>query len=103
VLDVTELSGPQCVRGLGLAVELLVIGFWPLLLLAVLDVSGTARKVLVALDPVSIYLGLSGLVLWCGFRYGDAIGMSRRQTWLLAALSTALGLLGGVGLWFSES
>lgn len=102
VLDVLELSGPQGVRGLGLALGLLVIGFWPLLLLAVLDVSGPARKALVALGPVSICLGLSGLVLGCGLRYGDALGMSRRQTWLLAALFTGLGLLGGLGLWFSE-
>jgi hypothetical protein len=81
---------------------LLVIGFWPLLLLAVMDVSGTPRKLLVALGPVSICLGFAVLVLWCGHRYGESLRWSRGQTWGLAALFLGMGLVGGVGLWFSE-
>ncbi|WP_223757387.1 hypothetical protein [Myxococcus sp. RHSTA-1-4] len=101
-LDFMELSSPEGLKGLGLVLGLLVIGFWPLLLLAVLDVGGTARKVLVALGPVSICLGFAGLVLVCGYRYGEALGMSRQKTWALAVLFLGLGLLGGLGLWFSE-
>ena len=102
VLDFLELSSPEGRGGLALALGLLVIGFWPLLLLALMDVRGTARKVLVALGPVSICLGLAGLVLVCGYRYGEALKWSRRQTWGLAALFLGLGLLSGLGLWFSE-
>lgn len=102
-LDFMELSDPETLKGLGLVLVLLVIGFGPLLLLAVLDVSGTARKALVALGPVSICLGFAGLVLVCGYRYGELLKWSRRQTWTLAALFVGMGLLGGLGLWFSES
>lgn len=102
-LDFMELDSPEGRWGLGLVVGLLVIGFWPLLLLAVLDVSGTPRKLLVALGPASICLGLALLILVCGHRYGESLRWSRRQTWGLAALFLGLGLLGGVGLWFSES
>ncbi|MCY1023470.1 hypothetical protein [Pyxidicoccus sp. MSG2] len=102
-LDFMDLSSPESLKGLGLVLVLLVIGFGPLLLLAVLDVSGTARKALVALGPVSICLGFAGLVLVCGYRYGELLKWSRRQTWTLAALFVGLGLLGGLGLWFSES
>ncbi|MFP2925686.1 hypothetical protein ACLESO_10785 [Pyxidicoccus sp. 3LG] len=101
-LDFMELSSPEGQWGLGLVLGLLVIGFWPLLLLAVVDVSGTPRKLLVALGPVSICLGLAGLVLVCGYRYGESLRWSRRQTWGLAALFLGMGLLGGLGLWFSE-
>lgn len=102
-LDYTELSEPETVKGIGLVLGLLVIGFWPLLLLAVVDVSGTPRKLLVALGPASICLGLAVLILVCGHRYGEALKWSRRQTWTLAALFLGMGLLGGLGLWFSES
>ncbi|RKH69022.1 hypothetical protein [Corallococcus llansteffanensis] len=102
LLDFLELSSPETWWGLGLVFGLLVVGFWPLLLLAVLDVSGTTRKVLVALGPVSICLGFAGLILVCGYRYGESLRWSRRQTWGLAALFLGLGLLGGLGLWFSE-
>ncbi|MFY2562941.1 hypothetical protein ACN469_35435 [Corallococcus terminator] len=102
-LDFMELETPEGRWGLGLVVGLLVIGFWPLLLLAVLDVSGTPRKLLVALGPASICLGLALLILVCGHRYGESLRWSRRQTWGLAALFLGLGLLGGLGLWFSES
>nr|WP_255203624.1 hypothetical protein [Myxococcus sp. AM011] len=98
-----ELDSPEGRWGLGLVLGLLVIGFWPLLLLALMDVSGTPRKVLVALGPASICLGLALLILVCGHRYGESLRWSRRQTWGLAALFLGLGLLGGVGLWFSES
>jgi hypothetical protein len=98
-----DLSSPESLKGLGLVLVLLVIGFGPLLLLAVLDVSGTARKALVALGPVSICLGFAALVLVCGYRYGELLKWSRRQTWTLAALFVGMGLLGGLGLWFSES
>jgi len=101
-LDFTELSNPETLRGVGLVLGLLVIGFWPLLLLAVMDVSGTPRKLLVALGPVSICLGFAALILWCGHRYGESLRWSRRQTWGMAALFLGMGLLGGVGLWFSE-
>jgi hypothetical protein len=97
-----ELSSPQGWLGLGLVLVLLVIGFGPLLLLAVLDVSGPARRALVALGPVGICLGLAGLVLVCGYRFGESLGWSRRQTWSLAALFVGLGLLGGLGLWLGE-
>ncbi|WP_240356836.1 MULTISPECIES: hypothetical protein [Myxococcus] len=102
-LDFMELDSPEGRWGLGLVLGLLVIGFWPLLLLALMDVSGTPRKVLVALGPASICLGLALLILVCGHRYGESLRWSRRQTWGLAALFLGLGLLGGVGLWFSES
>ncbi|WP_163995669.1 hypothetical protein [Pyxidicoccus caerfyrddinensis] len=102
-LDYMDLSSPESLKGLGLVLVLLVIGFGPLLLLAVLDVSGTARKALVALGPVSICLGFAALVLVCGYRYGELLKWSRRQTWTLAALFVGMGLLGGLGLWFSES
>ncbi|NTX63590.1 hypothetical protein HUA74_23320 [Myxococcus sp. CA051A] len=102
-LDFMELDSPEGRWGLGLVVGLLIIGFWPLLLLAVLDVSGTPRKVLVALGPASICLGLALLILVCGHRYGESLRWSRGQAWGLAALFLGLGLLGGVGLWFSES
>lgn len=102
VLDVMELSSPQGWLGLGLVLVLLVIGFGPLLLLAILDVSGPTRRVLVALGPVGICLGLAGLVLVCGYRLGESLGWSRRQTWSLAALFAGLGLLGGLGLWLGE-
>lgn len=101
-LDFMELSSPEAVKGLGLVLGLLVVGFWPLLLLGVLDVSGTPRKLLVALGPVSICLGLAVLVLVCGYRYGELLRWSRRQTWGLAALFLGMGLLGGLGLWLSE-
>ncbi|WP_343073600.1 hypothetical protein [Pyxidicoccus fallax] len=101
-LDFMELSTPEGRGGLALLLVLLVVCFGPLLLLALLDVSGTARKALVALGPVSICLGLAGLVLVCGYRYGDALKWSRGQTWGLAALFLGMGLLGGLGLWFSE-
>ncbi|MBJ6759692.1 hypothetical protein JGU66_02880 [Myxococcaceae bacterium JPH2] len=98
-----ELSNPEGLKGFLLVVGLLVVGFGPLLLLAVLDVSGPLRKALVALGPVSICLGFAGLVLVCGYRYGAALKWSRRQTWGLAALFAGLGVLGGLGLWFSET
>jgi hypothetical protein len=101
-LDYTELSEPETVKGIGLVLGLLVVGFWPLLALAVLDVSGARRKLLVALGPVSICLGLAALVLVCGHKYGEALKWSRRQTWTLAALFLGMGLLSGLGLWFSE-
>lgn len=101
-LDFMELSNPETLRGIGLVLGLLVIGFWPLLLLAFMDVSGTPRKLLVALGPASICLGLAGLVLVCGYRYGESLKWSRGQTWGLAALFLGMGLLGSVGLWFSE-
>lgn len=101
-LDFMDLSSPEALRGLGLVLGLLVIGFWPLLLLAVLDVSGPPRKLLVALGPVSICLGFAGLILVCGYRYGPSLGWSRRQTWGLAALFLGMGLLGGLGLWHGE-
>lgn len=101
-LEFMELSSPQELWGLGLVLVLLVIGFGPLLLLALLDVSGTARKVLIALGPVSVCLGLAGLILVCGYRYGESLKWSRQQTWGLAALFLGMGLLGGLGLWFSE-
>ncbi len=97
-----ELSSPEGRRALGLVLGLLVIGFWPLLLLAVMGVGGTARRMLVALGPVSICLGFAGLILVCGYRYGELLRWSRRQTWALAALFLGMGLLGGLGLWFSE-
>jgi len=97
-----ELSGPEGSWSVGLVVGLLVIGFWPLLLLAVLDVSGTPRKLLVAAGPMSICMGLAVLILVCGYRYGESLNWSRRQTWALAALFLGLGLLGGLGLWLSE-
>ncbi|RJS26163.1 hypothetical protein DRW03_06820 [Corallococcus sp. H22C18031201] len=103
VLDFLELSSPEGQKGLALVVGLLVVGFGPLVLLAVLDVSGPLRKLLVALGPVSICLGFAGLVLVCGYRYGEALKWSRRQTWGLAVMFVGLGLLGGLGLWFSES
>lgn len=103
VLDFLELSSPEGRWGVGLVLGLLVIGFWPLVLLAVLDVSGTARKVLVALGPASICLGFAALILICGYRYGEALRWSRRQTWGMAVLFLGLGLLGGLGLWLSES
>ena len=102
LLDFLELSNPEALKGVGLVVGLLVIGFWPLLLLAVLDVRDTERKMLVALGPASICLGFAGLILVCGHRYGELLRWSRRQTWALAVLFLGLGLLGGVGLWFSE-
>ncbi|AGC48618.1 hypothetical protein MYSTI_07346 [Myxococcus stipitatus DSM 14675] len=98
-----ELSSPEGMRGLGLMMGLLVIGFWPLVALGVLDVSGSARKALVALGPVTICLGFSVLILVCGYRYGESLRWSRRQTWGLAALFLGLGALAGLGLWFSES
>ncbi|ABF93094.1 hypothetical protein MXAN_6154 [Myxococcus xanthus DK 1622] len=101
-LDFMELSSPEGRWGLGLVLGLLVIGFWPLLLLAVLDVSGTPRKVLVALGPASICLGFALLILVCGYRYGESLRWSRAQTWGLAALFLGMGLAGGAGLWFSE-
>lgn len=97
-----DLSSPEGSRGFWLVLGLLVVGFWPLLLLAVMDVSGTARRLLVALGPVSICLGFVALILWCGYRYGELLRWSRRQTWGLAVLFLGMGLLGGVGLWFSE-
>ncbi|MFE8597708.1 hypothetical protein KYC5002_19670 [Archangium violaceum] len=102
VLDFLELDSPEGRRAFGLVFGLLVIGFWPLVLLAVMDVSGTPRKALVALGPVSICLGFAVLVLVCGYRYGESLKWSRRQTWGLAALFLGMGLLGGLGLWFSE-
>ncbi|WP_233278074.1 hypothetical protein [Myxococcus stipitatus] len=102
-LDFMELSSPEGMRGLGLMMGLLVIGFWPLVALGVLDVSGSARKALVALGPVTICLGFSVLILVCGYRYGESLRWSRRQTWGLAALFLGLGALAGLGLWFSES
>ncbi|QSQ27971.1 hypothetical protein JY651_03815 [Pyxidicoccus parkwayensis] len=98
-----ELSGPSGWGGLGIALAILVIGFGPLLLLAVLDVSGTARKALVALGPMGICVGLALLVLWCARRYGEALGWTRRQAWLLAGMFLGMGLLGGLGLWLGEA
>ncbi|CAM3055313.1 hypothetical protein [Corallococcus soli] len=102
VLDFLELTSPEGRRAYVLVVGLLVVGFWPLALLAALDVSGTPRKALVALGPVSICMGLAALILVCGHRYGESLRWSRRQTWGMAALFLGLGLLGGLGLWFSE-
>ncbi|WP_245772567.1 hypothetical protein [Myxococcus fulvus] len=102
-LDFMELTSPEGKWGWGLVLGLLVIGFWPLALLGVLDVSGTSRKVLVALGPASICLGLALLVLVCGYRYGESLRMSRGKTWGLAALFVGMGLAGAAGLWFSES
>ncbi|MCP3097903.1 hypothetical protein LZ198_03325 [Myxococcus sp. K15C18031901] len=101
--DFMELSTPQAWGGLGLVFGLLVVGFWPLVLLAVLDVSGTPRKALIATGPASICLGFALLVLVCGYRYGESLKWSRRQTWSLAVMFLGMGLLGGLGLWFSES
>lgn len=98
-----ELSTPEGVRGLWLVLGVLVAGFWPLVALGVLDVSGTARKALIALGPVTICLGFSVLILFCGHRYGESLRWSRRQTWGMAALFLGLGVLGGLGLWFSET
>ncbi|MCY1041884.1 hypothetical protein OV208_11220 [Corallococcus sp. bb12-1] len=103
ILDALELSGPSGWWGLGLVLGVLVIGFGPLLLLALLDVSGPTRKALVALGPVSICLGFAILVGVCARRYGKALGWSRRQAWLLMAMFVGLGLLGGLGLWFGEA
>ncbi|MCP3143112.1 hypothetical protein [Pyxidicoccus xibeiensis] len=102
LLDFMDLASPESQKGLALVLGVLVVGFGPLLLLAVLDVSGTARRALVALGPVSICLGFAALVLVCGYRYGEQLKWSRRQTWGLAALCLGMGLLGGLGLWFSE-
>ena len=97
-----ELSGPEGKWSLGLVLALSVIAFWPLALLAVLDVGGTARKLLIAAGPVSICMGFAALVLLCGYRYGKSLGWTRTQTWGLVAMFLGLGLLGGLGLWFSE-
>ncbi len=102
ILDFMELTSPEGLRGFLLVLGLLVVGFWPLVLLAVMDVSGTARKALVALGPASICLGFAALILVCGYRYGELLKWSRRQTWGLAVLFLGMGLLGGLGLWFSE-
>ena len=99
VLDVLELSGPGTWRVLGLVLGVLAVGFGPLLLLAVLDVGGTARRGLIALGPVGICLGLAALTWGCGRRYGEALGWTRRQVWMLVGMFAALGLLSGLGLW----
>ncbi|MCE9669893.1 hypothetical protein LY474_19015 [Myxococcus stipitatus] len=101
-LEFMELSTPEAWKGLALVFGLLVVGFWPLVLLAVMDVSGTPRKALIATGPASICMGFAGLVLVCGYRYGESLKWSRGQTWGLAALFLGMGLLGGLGLWFSE-
>lgn len=103
VLDELELSDARGWLALALVLGVLVVGFGPLLLLGLLDVSGPSRRALVALGPVGICLGFAALVLVCGYRYGQALGWSRRQTWGLVALFVGLGLLGGLGLWLGEA
>ncbi len=100
VLDVLELSGPGGWRVLALVLGVLAVGFGPLLLLAFMDVEGTARRALIALGPVGICLGLAALTWECGRRYGESLGWTRQQVWMLVGLFSSLGLLGGLGLWF---
>lgn len=102
VVDYLELNTWEGRGAFWLVLAVLVVGFWPLGVLAVADVSGTARRMLVAAGPVSICLGFAVLILWCGHRYGEGLQWSRRQTWGLAVMFLGLGLLGGLGLWFSE-
>lgn len=101
-LDFMELSSPEGRGGLWITLGLLVFCFWPLVLLGVLDVSGTRRKLLIALGPAAICLGFAVLILFCGYRYGASLKWSRAQTWGLAALFLGMGLASGAGLWFSE-
>jgi hypothetical protein len=102
IVEFMELDTWEGRGALWLVLGLVVIGFWPLVVLGVADVSGTARRMLIAAGPVSICLGFSLLILLCGYRYGEGLNWSRRQTWGMALLFLGLGLLGGVGLWFSE-
>jgi hypothetical protein len=99
LLDVLELSGPGTLRVLGFVLGILAVGFGPLLMLAFLDVGGTARRGLIALGPVGICAGLAALTWVCGHRYGEALGWTRRQLWGLVVSFVVLGLLGGLGLW----
>lgn len=101
-LEFMELSTPEGRGGLWLTLGLFVLCCAPLVLLGVLDLSPTPRRILAASGPVSICLGVAALILALGFRYGEALKMSRAKTWGLAALFLALGLAGGVALWFSE-
>jgi hypothetical protein len=100
LLDALELSGPGTWKVLGFVLGGLVVGFGPLLLLAFLEVDGTARRGLIALGPVNICLGLAALTWVCGRKYGEALSWSRQQTWMLVGMFVILGLLGGLGLWF---
>lgn len=103
LLEALGFSGPGTWQTLVFIAVLLVVGFGPLLALAIFPVEGTARRVLVALGPVGVCLGLAALTLVCGVKYGNALGWSRRQITGLVGLFVTLGLLGGLGLWLSEA
>ena len=84
-----------------LGLSLVVLG--PMVLLEVLELSETAQARLAAIWVGGICLGFTALVLHLGLRHGEAMRMSRVKTWGVAAMFVTLGLLGGLGLWFSES
>lgn len=102
ILGFLELSTFEGRAGLWFTLGLFVLCGGPMVLLSLLDVSGTPRRLLGVMSPVAICVGLAALILYLGLRYGEALQMSRLKTWTIAVLTVALGVAGGVGIWFSE-
>lgn len=96
LLDELGLPGPT----LPLAILILVIGFSPLLVLSLVEVGDTTRRLLAALGPVLVCLAFSVLIVLFGLRAAEGEA-ARIRTWFLFWLFLALGGLFGWGLYVS--
>lgn len=86
---------------IGLTVAVLLVGFGPLALASLLNITGAAGKLLVALGPALVCVCFAALTYVFGTRAAADLGWSRRRVWLLTVLFLFLGALAGWGLFVS--
>ena len=85
----------------GLTLLVLAFGFGPLLLIALFDIQGLGRNVLVAAGPVFVCLAFAIMTYFYGMRHAAEMGMTRLRVWSLVGLFAVLGVLAGWGLFMS--
>lgn len=85
----------------GFTAAVLALGFGPMLLAALLGAEGAVRRGLVALGPALVCLTFAALTWRYGMRHAAAMGRSKLDIGMLAAMFVALAGLAGWGLFVS--
>lgn len=82
----------------GLTAAILALGFGPMLLASLIGAQGAAYGALVALGPGLVCLAFAALTWRYGMRHAAAMGRSKLEIGLLAAMFVALAALTWWGL-----
>lgn len=74
-----------------------VLAFSPLLAISIFELEGIALKLMAALSPVVVCLAFA----IASYVYGKRAQMEAFSLWMVVGMFVVLGLLAGVGLFFS--